>query len=484
MPPDTRLRADQVEAFVAWVNAGAAWPETSTRIEGPAHWAFEPVRAVALPEVLDTAWVRTSVDPFIRAAQEAAGIDSAPPADHRTLIRRATYDLTGLPPTADEVTAFENDPSPAAFEAVVERLLHSPHYGEHWGRHWLDLVRYADTAGENTDHPLPHAWRYRNWVIQAVNDNMPYDQFVREQVAGDLLGDRGGPPTNTPTTSYATGYLAIARRFGHEIDKDIHLTIEDTIDTLGKSVLGLTVGCARCHDHKYDPLSVRDYYGLYGILASTRYSFPGCEPQQRPRDLVPLMPPDEYASAVKPLEEQLVALDAHIKQLTDTHAGDSLVVAQQQRTALAAQTMVPVAYAVSEGQAANARIQLRGDPADLGDEVPRKFLDVLGGQTLQSADRSGRLELAAWLTDAANPLTARVFVNRVWQWHFGRGLVTTPNDFGTRGARRRIPNCSTTWPASSSTAAGTFAPCTGGSCSAPRTARHRQRSAISRRRGQ
>ncbi len=257
-------------------------------------------------------------------------------------------------------------------------------------------MRYADTAGENTDHPLPHAWRYRNWVIQSLNDDEPYDQFIRDQVAGDLLA-KDGPPEQADDRIIATGYLAIARRFGHDIDKDMHLTYADTIDTLGRSVLGLTLGCCRCHDHKYDPLSARDYYGLYGIFESTRFAFPGCEPNQQPRDLVPL--PPSASNAARPA----------------------------------------VAYAVAEGVPHNTRLQRRGEPADLGPEVPRKFPDVLGGQKVQATRTSGRLELAQWLTDPTNPLTARVIVNRVWHWHFGRGLVMTPNDFGTRGARPTHP---------------------------------------------
>lgn len=170
--------------------------------------------------------------------------------------------------------------------AQIERLLQSPQYGVHWGRHWLDVVRYADTAGENTDRPLPHAWRYRNWVMQSLNADLPFDQFARLQLAGDLLPE--GPGQSRADGIVATGYLAIARRFGHDIDKDIHLMYEDVIDNLGRSFLGLTLGCARCHDHKYDPITAEDYYALYGVFDSTKFSFPGCEPKGQPKDLVPL----------------------------------------------------------------------------------------------------------------------------------------------------------------------------------------------------
>jgi len=363
MPPakaGKKLSDAVLRDFDAWIRAGAVYPGPADAAPSK-HWAFEPV-----------------VDPG--SDIDALLPSTGPRADPRILIRRVAYDLTGLPPSPEEVEAFVADPSPGAFEAVVERLLASPAYGEKWGRKWLDLVRYADTAGENSDYPAPHAWRYRNWVIEAYNRDLPYDEFLREQLAGDLLEH----PTKEQII--ATGYLAVARRFGHDTDKDMHLTYEDVIDTLGKSVLGLTIGCARCHNHKYDPVTTRDYYALYGIFASTRFPFPGCEAKQKPRDLVPL------------------------PGTTD------------------------VAYAVVEGKPEDARFQNRGEPTMPGDPVPRRNLELLGGQGVSNPQASGRLDLARWLTDPRNPLTARVMVNRLWQGHFGRGLVATPSDFGTRGA--------------------------------------------------
>jgi hypothetical protein len=653
MPPDRPLRPDQVDDFVKWVSDGAHWPKATAKFEFHKHWAFEPVSESSLPEVKDKAFVRTSVDAFIRHAQEQAGVAPTSQADRRALIRRVTYSITGLPPSEAEVAAFLADTDPNAFEKVVDRLLQSPQYGEHWGRHWLDVVRYADTAGENSDHPLPHAWKYRNWVIDAFNADKPYDEFVREQIAGDLLAD-AGPPEKFASRTIATGYLAISRRFGHDIDKDMHLTFEDTIDTLGKSILGLSVACARCHDHKFDPLSSRDYYGLYGILASTRFSYPGCEPNQQPRDLVPLMPRSEYVRIVSPRLDEIAKIDGELNRLktestqaaaevqkslstrqtlsageiadssaadvtaaegarlddiavelgdilllsitpranhgadstlveltiaesagagrvwstkdlvqrldasnprpdpfgnpavwwfvdprkgfdllgekvlaingrpelqawrngetpsvfanssanpvpvwttlpaqsffmhpgpdgpvalawvapakatvslkariADAHPGgdgvgwiieriqpavggaslakltetrETIAQLSARRKEVEAEAVVPVAYAVQDGQPANSRIHKRGEPDNLGDEAPRKFLDILGGEALHQPTQSGRLELADWLTSPKNPLTSRVIVNRVWQWHFGRGLVKTPNDFGTRGS--------------------------------------------------
>ncbi|MCE9561424.1 MAG: PSD1 and planctomycete cytochrome C domain-containing protein [Planctomycetes bacterium] len=415
MPPNEKLADHEIAALVEWVKDGAVDPRVGVAQIGGMSldaakqwWSFQPVKRPVVPEVRNSqTQPRNPIDNFVLAKLSDKGLSLTPPADKRTLLRRVTYDLTGLPPSPADLDAFLNDTSPEAFAKVVDRLLASPQYGERWGRHWLDLVRYADTAGENSDHPLPHAWRYRNWVIEAFNRDLPYDQFLRDQIAGDILWARAEgerrkdeKPRTTilgfdasfmqPPSSFdqrvATGYLAIARRFGHDTDKDMHLTFEDTIDTVGKTLLGLSIGCARCHDHKYDAITAKDYYALYGIFESTRFAFPGCEAKQQPRDLVKL----------QPLRPEL-------------------------------------AYAVVEGTAKNAKLQLRGDPEKPGAEVPRRWLEVLGGQTVPANSGSGRLELAGWLTSNANPLTPRVMVNRIWQHHFGKGLVQSPNDFGARG---------------------------------------------------
>ena len=314
MPPekDKALRADQVAAFEAWIRAGAVWPEDNRKFESTKHWALQPVVDFSPPAVTDTAWSRNSVDAFIRARQESASATPAPQADKFMLMRRATFDLTGLPPTSAEVEAFKNDFSPDAFENVVNRLLASPHYGERWGRHWLDVVRYADTAGETADYPVPLAWRYRNYVIDAFNKDKPYDQFLREQIAGDILANQ------TPSDHYAemviaTGYLAISRRFGFDSENYHHLTIQDTIDTLGQSVLGLSLGCARCHDHKFDAVTMEDYYGLYGIFDSSRYAFPGSEQKQKFRSMVPLLPPGEAVSKWRAFDREVATLAAKLE---------------------------------------------------------------------------------------------------------------------------------------------------------------------------
>jgi hypothetical protein len=651
MPPDRELSAMEIAVLEQWIKNGAFDPRDGgpERIGGVSvaeakkWWSFKPVVRPPVPAT----GASSPIDAFILAKLTERKLALAPPADRRTLIRRATYDLTGLPPSAEEVDAFVNDASADAFAKVVDRLLASPAYGERWGRHWLDLVRYADTAGENSDHPLPHAWRYRNWVIDAINRDRPYDEFLREQLAGDILAARG-PADKYADRVVATGFLALARRFGHDIDKDMHLTFEDSIDTIGKAFLGLTLGCARCHDHKYDAVSMKDYYALYGILESTRFAFPGCEPKQQPRDLVPLLPPSEWDRTVKPYRDRVAAVDselrrvreeqskiagrskatgtllakgeiadggeqpfadlpreiavrsgqmirlsvsplknhgadstlvelevaeiggkqrhwnlasdvldsflagnphadghgnAHVWWFLDTrkgslplpeavrdHAGkpglgvwrngdtpsafvtagkepvnawtrlpprsvfvhpaadgnvavgwlspidgkvrisghvkdahpggpdgvgwtiesfggddradwNALATASEQRQKLereraeliVAAPAQPVAFAVTEGTPHDARLHVRGDPERPGHAQPRRWLEVFGGQPVPAGAGSGRLELANWISSRDNPLTARVMMNRIWLHHFGRGLVKTANDFGTRG---------------------------------------------------
>jgi cytochrome c553 len=342
MPPDKPLPRETVADFAAWIKAGAKWPAKVAAFRTEQHWAFVPPEAVVPPSA---AMTTNPIDRFLRSLTLRVGsVPNAPDsesqatnrANKRTLIRRVTFDLIGLPPTPDEVADFLADESPAAFERVVDRLLASPHYGEKWARLWLDVVRYADTAGETADFPAPHAWRYRNYVINAFNSDKPYDEFLREQVAGDLLAQQisrnalasGSSETEPDASAFrlneryaelitATGYLSISRRFGFDLDADHFLTIDDTVDVLGKSVLGLSIGCARCHDHKYDPISVRDYYGLYGIFESTRYPFPGCEKVKAPRDMVPLMSAAEMERSFKPYQERLAKVDAELKLLND-----------------------------------------------------------------------------------------------------------------------------------------------------------------------
>ncbi len=682
MPPDgKRLLDAQISDLVAWVERGAHDPRNtdtnhlaSSRMSLEAagdFWAFQPIQSPAEPEVQQHGWIKNPIDTFILSELESRHIVPVGEADKRTLIRRATFDLTGLPPTLNQIKDFLSDDSPDAFATLVNRLLESPAYGERWGRHWLDVARYADTAGDGADYPVREAGKYRDWVVNALNADKPFDQFVREQIAGDILASTG-PADEYADRVTATGFLAIGKRYGYKPSPDYqHLDFADAIDSVGRSLLGLSLGCARCHDHKYDPVSAADYYALYGILQSTQWAFPGGEELKRPAYFPPLVPPDEAKLRDQAKTDQVARIDdeltrvkleraeleplwfaggkdlafegqqigqppsdpwihggpievsensqspffhvhpsgtrgIHIgsgqptdglryvfpfglhaepgKQIyfsvdfriasdakqpgafrfylgqgviqslavqcsvtatefaignganwevirevaagtwytlqllidpeTKTYSGiigtiDDLTAFQdkevgpgwngiadtficdgighvdgpacardidnlglqetafadpgsgpvlprddlpdtkrrivaldtkiaalgQQRKSIAEKPAYPVAYGVSEGTPVNTRIQQRGEPERLGDEVPRRFLEVLGGDLVsQEPPGSGRLDLANWISEPTNPLTARVFVNRVWQWHFGQGLVITPSDFGARGA--------------------------------------------------
>ncbi len=315
MPPDKdkALRPEQVAAFENWIRAGAHWPATFKKFESIKHWALEPIRMAEPPRSSES---KNPIDAFVRSKQREAGIDHAPPADKITLIRRATFDLTGLPPTPEEVTSFVHDSSPNAYPVLIDRLLDSKDYGRRWARHWLDVVRYADTAGETADYPVPSAWRYRNYVIDAFNADKPYDQFIQEQIAGDVLAARATNLTNERYAEQitATGYLAISRRFGFDSENYHHLTIQDTIDNLGQAILGLSLGCARCHDHKFDPVSMQDYYGLYAIFDSSRYAFPGSEQKQKVRSMVPLLPPSEAIPKWRAFDQRVASLAASLEK--------------------------------------------------------------------------------------------------------------------------------------------------------------------------
>ena len=448
MPPGAPLSADQIADFETWIKTGA--PDPRAEKAAPAYdfnearkfWSFQPVKDPTPPAVADAAWNKTTIDRFVKAKLDEKKLTPLGIASKRALIRRATFDLTGLPPTPEDVAAFLADTSANAFDKLTDRLLASQQYGERWGRHWLDLVRYADTSGCNADFPVPDAYRYRNWVIHAFNDDKPYDQFLREQLAGDLLPAKDDEDRNAKTV--ATGYLAIARRFGSS-NGEFHLTIDDTIDNVGKAMLGLSVSCARCHDHKFDPIPARDYYAMYGIFKSTKYAFPGTEIYPHTKDFVSLGS-KRAADRLKSYQDEMAELDRRIQAFVDMKEGKELTQAERDKEIGRMKDRIvviehdppksPKAYAVSEGTPVNAKIQIKGDPDHLGEEVPRGFLTVLGGQTLPADEKgSGRRELAQWITDPANPLMARVMVNRIWQQHFGKGIVGSPNDFGARGDR-------------------------------------------------
>ena len=454
MPPDQKLSEQEIQDLERWIRLGAPDPRSKpTRIsrktidleKGRDFWSLKPITDPKPPRVTNDAWPQGDLDRFILAKIEAAGLSPAADADKTALLRRVTFDLTGLPPTPEALDAFLKDESPGALAKVVDRLLDSPQYGERWGRYWLDVVRYSDTAGDNSDFPIPQMYRYRNWVIDALNCDLPYDEFVREQLAGDLLPSASEPERISKLV--ATGYIANARRFGSRVDDyPQHLTIEDTIDNLGRAFLGMSLNCARCHDHKFDPVSTEDYYGLYGIFQSTRYPWPGIELEQKQRDLVPLCSAEKVERVQQERQQRQNELDREVKRIEKERKGakgedrkrldEGL---RKAREAAERHSREPLpyelAYAVAEGASIDdAAVQKKGDPAQAGDIVHRRFLSVMGGQELPESDRtSGRRQLADWIVDRSNPLTARVIANRLWLYHFGRGLVSTPNDFGRQG---------------------------------------------------
>ena len=562
MPPvekGVRLTDAEIDLLRRWIAEGARY-ET--------HWAFVAPADPPLPRVIQSAWATQSLDVFVLARLEEAGLRPAPPAEPRVLIRRAYFDLIGLPPTPEQVTEFLADTSPSAFARVVDRLLGSPQYGERWGRHWLDIARYGDSNGGDENRYYPYAFRYRDYVIDAFNQDVPYDRFLQEQIAGDLL-----PPSPEPDEQArrltATGFLAIGTKILAEKDPvkmraDI---VDEQIDTCGKAFVGLTLGCARCHDHKFDPIPTEDYYALAGIFHSTtiedlplettayrnsmaahqarlkRAELALSEAEKKRRDMLDekaqieieaesflrgnvsrdtnhfgkeigiISDPGaqdnfveydlEVAEAASYLVEiRYAALEARpgrillnggevkVKALAETTGGwmpanqrwcsegvfaipvgrnvlrleskpnmahldkirltpvrstnalrEAVAYVSQQATNLGqvrADAPQPSrVMAVKDGSVGDAKIHIRGSHTSLGAQVPRGFLSKIGADERPSfhPQTSGRLELARWFSRPDHPLTSRVMVNRIWRWHFGKGIVGSPDNFGTKGER-------------------------------------------------
>jgi hypothetical protein len=410
MPPTGKLSGEQIAALTTWVKIGAPWPAANAAIrpaaadetfeitpEERAFWSFQPVVAPPAPAIKDAAWPKRDTDRFILARLESSSLAPSPPADKRTLLRRATFDLIGLPPTPEEVDSFLADDSPDAFSKVVERLLESPHYGERWARHWLDIARYGeDQAHTFQSRKYPQGFRYRDWLIQAFNRDLPYDEFVRQQIAADLL-----PGDDKRERLAALGFFALGPVYYG--DRKMLDQYDDRIDTLTRGFLGLTVACARCHDHKFDPISTADYYALAGVIASSEYVEE------------PLVSPEQVEAAEKALT------DAEKKNKVKKY---------------------PFIHTLKEAdKPLTMRVHIRGNAENLGDEVSRHFLSILSTEEPKPfANGSGRLELAEAIASEANPLTARVMVNRIWKHHFGEGLVRTASNFGSLGERPTHPD--------------------------------------------
>jgi cytochrome c553 len=438
---------------------------------GRRHWAFQKPVAPDVPAVRDAAWPRGAVDRFLIAAMEQAGVKPVADAGPEALIRRLAFDLTGLPPTPDEVREFAADPSPEAVERLVDRLLASPRFGERWARHWLDVARYADSSGKETNVPYPHAWRYRDWVIAAFNADMPYDRFLKEQLAGDLLKHSG--PADQAEKIVATGFLALGPKSLNERDRRQFQM--DVIDAFSQSMLGLTLACARCHDHKFDPVTQRDYYALAGIFLSseTLYGTGRVLQNAHASTLVELPPEAGLPVAVAPLPPaELARLRQQVEELTaaagalaqDAMAarreGDmkpdaaAVVRSRMARDRLAAAqadldqfrddgSVRTLAMGVLDRpQPADSRLLERGEVDQPGAAVPRGLVEVLCGpdEPRKISEGSGRLDLAFWIASRDHPLTARVMANRVWLKLMGEGLVTTPDNFGIMGMEPSHPD--------------------------------------------
>jgi len=441
MPPKGKKLADaQIEDLVAWVKMGAPDPRVATVAQkawsdsSKKHWAWQPLKKSAVPEARDAAWAKTPIDNFILAKLDEKDLKPNPIADKRTLIRRATFDLIGLPPTAEEVEAFVKDESPEAFARVVDRLLASPHYGERWGRHWLDVARYSDTKGQvrrqREDPSYPYAWSYRDYVIRSFNEDKPYNAFIIEQIAADKLPATARNPANLA----ALGFLTLGERFmGMQND-----VINDRIDVVTKGFLALTVTCARCHDHKFDPIPTKDYYSLHGIFASC------AEPEFEPV-ISKITPGPEYSEYYKKrmdLEREKTSLEAQFAAMRRSRNREGIKKLQREtrenQTAIARLELThpgaPERAMVLEDlpKPHDSPVFIRGDAGNKGPAVPRHFVEVLSGSFRPSwTNGSGRLQLAYAIANNNNPVTARVMVNRVWMHHFGEGFVPTPDDFGT-----------------------------------------------------
>ena len=473
MPPDRKLGKREIETLTRWVRSGIPWPAGKNPTTGVAprnseqvteedqqHWSFRSVHRPAVPRYGDTSWIRNPIDAFVLRRLQHDELSPSPQATARELVRRLHFDLLGLPPSPDDVDAFVANPSADGYERLVDQLLSRPQYGERWGRHWLDLVRYAQTNGYERDSEKPHAWRFRDYVVRSFNQDKGFDRFIQEQLAGDELEDV------TRDTIIATGFYRLGVWDDEPDDKLVALwdEIDDVVRTTGETFLGLTIGCARCHEHKFDPIPQEDYYRLaaffrnmmpYGTDQSSTHW------ETNPLAvLTPLVTPATLAAyrtrhmeKTKQLEtlKKQRELAATTKQKTKVEKLDQQI-ANLEKEPLGG---FDLALSVREpgAQVPQTHVLVRGSPLSKGSVVEPAFLTVLGGERPRislpiAADhplRQGlrelgvqptsgrRLTLARWISSTDNPLTARVITNRLWHYHFGRGIVATPSDFGRNG---------------------------------------------------
>ena len=464
MPPDRKLKDEQITDLVRWVEMGVPWPgdlsagnsnNKSSEYDWSKwrseHWAFQPISTPEPPSLDDTSWCKSPIDYFVLSELVANGLQPSPSADPRTLIRRIRFDLVGLPPSIDEVRAFEeaylSNPTQAVSD-YVEKLLASKHYAERWARHWLDVARYSDGFGGFLDNAsYENAWRYRDWVTDAFDQDMPFADFLRLQIAGDIVGDK--------SSAIATGFLALGPNYisdGGDPDSTAQAkaeTLSDRIDTLSQGLLGLTVACARCHDHKFDPIPQEDYYSLAGI-------FNNCATEDIPlvaNEVVEAF--NQHQAMMQMQEKMLGSLRNELQKVSEANGAAELGSdekkkelqtliengqAKLEELKKSAPPMFAKTHALRDKGSADMALAIRGNLLKPGPIAPRRFLRIIAGDDrVNFAKGSGRLELAEAIADPANPLAARVFVNRVWMHHFGQALVRTPNNFGALGEKPSHP---------------------------------------------
>lgn len=440
MPPEERLPPEEKNLLRDWIAGGALWSVdpidpfrySSDKRAGYDWWSLQPLRVVSPPAVSDANWPFNAVDQFILQRLEQAGLQPSPEADRRTLIRRLSFDLVGLPPTPEEVNEFVADPDPRAYERVVDRLLDSAHYGERWARHWLDIVRFGESQGFERNKLRPSVWKYRDFVVEAFNSDMPYDEFVRWQIAGDVLRP------DDPFAVVASGFLVIGpydltaytngtpdmRAFAREEE------LEGLVGSVGQTFLGLTINCSRCHDHKFDPITQREFYQISAALGGT---FHGDERES-------------LADTARPsIEQRLAALQKQIDDLSsrlkraDERQKPELVARRLRLQSVGQLLQGGPVHTTAPKQPGEWRVLARGDFKQPGEVVsPRGIAAVTGvspdwNLPNDAPEAERRKALAGWITDTKNPLTPRVIVNRLWGYHFGEGLVSTPSDFGFQG---------------------------------------------------
>ncbi|WP_437187571.1 PSD1 and planctomycete cytochrome C domain-containing protein [Planctomicrobium sp. SH668] len=482
MPPGKKLSDEEISLLTKWIETGAVWPTVEVTHElsetpsdyaelAATHWAWQPLKSATAPAVKNESWPLSNIDRFILARLEEKGLEPVRAADRVALIRRVTFDLTGLPPTPAEIQAFEADQSPDAYANLVDRLLASPAFGEHWGRHWLDVARYGESTGSSRNVPYPHAWRYRDYVIAAFNADKPFDKFIHEQIAGDLLPAEN--EVDKQENLVATGFLALGvkdvnQRFKNRFIMD---NIDEQIDTTTRAFLGLTVACARCHDHKFDPIPTSDYYALAGIFESSdmcagvRNKMGGGGLDYYDKAMLIEVGGDVHPDLVaknsaelEKVKQELEEARKQFQKLRDTPEGDELAPNGRPRKTVARNRMnriqqqlenlqdpaafSAVAYGVRDAaKITDANIRIRGEAELIGPAVKRGFLSLMPHVPAPEigTDTSGRLQLAQWLSHPENSLTSRVIVNRIWSHLFHQGLVATVDNFGVTGDKPTHP---------------------------------------------